>query len=219
MIVINKNTYSILTSGWALHRGTEGYIMPKALFIVEDGFDDLEYFYALHRLREEGFDAVIASSRKHDDIPLYDPETGKLLPRPRTVKGKRFLEVRVDIDYREALERLGEFDVLVIPGGRGPERARVYPEAVEIVRKMVEEGKPVLAICHGPLLLVSAGVAKGRRLTGYWGIRDDLVNAGAEYADMDAVRDGNIVTVRHTTVIGVGVKLFIDLLRRKKLIK
>ncbi len=192
--------------------------MPKALFIVEEGFDDLEYFYAYHRLREEGFDIVVASSEKYDDVPVYRPETGELLPRKKRVKGKHVLEAVVDTTYKEALERLSEFDVLVIPGGRGPERARRHREAVEIVKRFVEDGKPVLAICHGPQLLVSAGVARGRRLTGYWGIRDDIVNAGAEYVDSDAVRDGNIVTVRHTTVLGAGMKLFIDLLRRKKLI-
>lgn len=193
--------------------------MAKALFLVEEGFDDLEYFYAYHRLREEGFECLVASSKKYDDVPLYDPETGRLSPRPRRVRGKHVLEVTVDLSFREALERLDEFDVLVIPGGRGPERARRFPEAVEIVRRMAQAGKPILAICHGPQLLISAGVAKGRRMTGYWGIRDDIVNAGATYVDEDAVRDGNIVTVRHTSVIGKGVKLFIELLREKGLVK
>jgi len=193
--------------------------MPKALFIIEEGFDDLEFFYAYHRLIEEGFTSVIASSRKYDEVPAYDPDTGKLSPRPRRVRGKHGLEVTTDISFKEALKRLDEFDVLVIPGGRGPERARRHREAVEIVRRMAEAGKPILAICHGPQLLVSAGVARGKRMTAYWGIRDDIENAGAQYIDKDAVRDGNIVTVRHTTVLGKGTKLFIELLREKGLIK
>ena len=61
--------------------------MPKALFIIEEGFDDLEFFYAYHRLIEEGFTPVIASSRKYDEVPAYDPDTGKLSPRPRRVRG------------------------------------------------------------------------------------------------------------------------------------
>jgi protease I len=193
--------------------------VPKALFIVEEGFDDLEYFYSYHRLIEEGFECYVASSKKYNDVPLYDPETGQLKARPRRVKGKHVLEVTVDMSYSEALNRLDEFDVLVIPGGRGPERARRHREAVEIVRRMVEAGKPVLAICHGPQLLISAGVARGRRMTGYWGIRDDIVNAGATYVDEDAVRDGNIVTVRHTSVLGKGMRLFIELLRERNLVK
>ena len=193
--------------------------MPRALFIVEDGFDDLEYFYAFHRLREEGFEVVVASSRKYDSIAVLDEKTGKIALKKRAVQGKRFLSVEPDLTFGEALTRLDEFDVLVIPGGRGPERARQHREAVEIVRRMVLSGKPVLVICHGPQLLISAGVVEGRRITGYWGIRDDIVNAGAEYVDSDAVRDGNIVSIRHTSVIGAGMKLFIELLKQKKLVK
>ena len=192
--------------------------MPKALFIVEDDFDDLEYFYAYHRLKEEGFDIAVASSSKYDDIATYDPKTGRVSLRPKYVKGKRGLLVKVDIDYKEALEILQEFDALIIPGGRGPERARQYEAAVEIVKRMVRANKPVLAICHGPQLLISAKVVSGRKLTGYWGIKDDIVNAGASYVDSSAVRDSNIVTVRHTSVIGEGVKLFIELLKEYKII-
>ncbi len=189
--------------------------MRKALFIIEEGFDDFEFFYFYHRLIEEGFEPVIASSKKYDDIPIYDPVEDKVKPRPRRVKGKHTLVVETDLSFKEVLEKIGEFNVLVIPGGRGPERARRYSEAVEIVKKMVESGKPVLAICHGPQLLISANAVRGKKLTGYWGIKDDIVNAGAEYVDEDAVRDGNIVTIRHTSVIGKGSKLFIELLREK----
>lgn len=189
----------------------------RALILVEEGFDDFEYFYSRHRLEEMGFEVLVAAGRRWSDVPVYDPDTGELRPRPRMVRGKHGTEVRVDLSFREALERIEEFDVLVLPGGRGPERARRFPEAPEIVRRMVEAGKPVLAICHGPQLLVSAGVARGRRMTAYWGIRDDIVNAGAVYVDEDAVRDGNVVTVRHPTVLGRGFRLFAELLRERGL--
>ncbi len=188
--------------------------MSKILFIVEEGFDDLEFFYFYHRVIEEGFEPVIASSRKYDDTPLYDPVEDKVVPRPRRVHGKHGYIVETNVSFREALDRLDEYIALVIPGGRGPDRMRRYPEAVEIVKKMVEKNKPVLAICHGPQMLISAGVLKNRRVTGYWGIRDDIVNAGATYMDVDAYRDGNIVTIRHTTVLGKGSKLFIELLKK-----
>ena len=191
----------------------------RALFIVEDGFDDMEYFYSCHRLVEEGFTCIVASHEKYSDVPLYNPHTGELRPRRRRVKGKHGTEVEVDVSYSEALDRIEEYDVLVLPGGRGPERARRYPEAVELVRRMAEAGKPILAICHGPQLLASAGALRGRRVTGYWGIRDDLVNAGAVYVDEDAARDGNIVTIRHPTVIGRGMRLFIQLLRERGLVE
>lgn len=191
--------------------------MPRALVLLEDGFDDFEYFYAVHRLAEEGFSHSVASSRKYSDVPLFDPASGRLSPRPRSVKGKYGLAVSVDIDYKEALERLSEFDVLVIPGGRSPDRVRRYPEAVELTRRMVEAGEPVVAICHGPQVLISAGVVRGRRVAANPGIRDDVVNAGGVYVEDPAARDGNIVTIRHPSVLGQGFRLFIELLREKGL--
>jgi len=191
--------------------------VPKALIILEEGFDDFEYFYSKHRLEELGFTVHVASHRKHSPTPVYDPETGKLQPAPRRVTGKHGTQATVDLDYREALERLDEYDVLILPGGRSPERARQHPEAVEIVRRMASQGKPILAICHGPQLLISAGAAKGRRMTGYPGIRDDIENAGATYTGEPATRDGNIVTIRHPTVLGQGFRLFTQLLRERNL--
>jgi len=188
----------------------------RALVLLEDGFDDLEYFYAVHRLAEEGFEVLVASSSKYSDVPLYDPATGSLRPRPRRVRGKYGLEVEVNLNYAEALERLGEFEVLVIPGGRSPDRVRRYREANELTRRMVEQGKPVVAICHGPQVLISAGVVRGRRIAANPGVRDDVVNAGGIYVDDIAARDGNIVTIRHPSVLGKGFKLFIELLRGVK---
>ena len=190
--------------------------MPQALFIVEDDVDDLEFYYAYYRLREEGVEVVVASHTKWGKYLVYDEATGQPRREKRIVRGKRGMTIEVDIDYEEAASR--KWDILVLPGGRSPERARQYPRAVEIVRKLVEEGKPTLAICHGPLLLASAGVIRGRRVTGYWGIRDDLVNAGATYVDQDVVRDGNIVTVRHTRFLAEGLREFIKLLRELKII-
>ncbi len=190
--------------------------MPKALIIAEDGVDDFELLYAYHRLREEGFEVFVASHEKYSNYLGVAPD-GKTIRLPRMLKGKHGSEIAVDLDYREALEKLSEFDVLVLPGGRGPERARQHREAVEIVKRMVEAGKPVVAICHGPQLLISAGVIRGRRVTGYPGIKDDIINAGGEYVDKPAVRDGNIVTVKHPIWLGEGFKLFIELLREKGL--
>ncbi len=190
--------------------------MAKALIIAEDGVDDFELMYSYHRLREEGFEVLVASHSKHEDYAVID-ESGRVRRAPRLLEGKHGTRIRVDLDYREALQKIDEFDVLVLPGGRGPERARQHPEAVEIVRRFVEQGKPIIAICHGPQLLISAGAVKGRRVTGYPGIRDDLVNAGAVYIDEPAVRDGNIVTVRHPTWLGEGFRLFIQLLRERGL--
>ncbi len=91
-----------------------------------------------------------------------------------------------------------EYDVLVLPGGRGPERIRIHARdhAVRIVRHFLEGNKPIFAICHGPQLLISSGGIKGRKMTSYPGIRDDLLVAGVKWVDSEVVVDGNIVTVR-----------------------
>jgi protease I len=189
--------------------------LPRALFIVEDDVDDIEFLYSYYRLKEEGIEPVVAIHTKYSEY-LIMGKNGRPVPAPRKVKGKRGIEIEVDIDYKEALDQ--SWDVLVLPGGRGPDRARQHPEAVEIVRRLVTSGVPTLAICHGPQLLISAGVVRGRRVTGYWGIKDDLVNAGAVYVDENVVVDGNIVTVRHTRFLAEGLREFVKLLKSLKVI-
>jgi PfpI family intracellular protease len=90
-----------------------------------------------------------------------------------------------------------EFDALVLPGGTvNPDKLRVDSSAVTFVREFMNSGKPVAAICHGPLTLVEAGVVAGRTLTSYPSIRTDLRNAGARVVDQEVVVDGNLVTSR-----------------------
>lgn len=146
------------------------------LILAENGFEDLELLVPLYRLREEGYAPVVASGR------------------PGRVRGKMGYEVEAERAYGGC--RSGEFRGLVIPGGKSPERVRLAEEALELVRAFVREGKPVAAICHGPQVLVSAGVVKGRRMTCYVGIRDDLKAAGALYEDAPCVVDRPFVTSR-----------------------
>ena len=178
--------------------------MPRAIIIAEDGVDDLELYYAKHRLMEEGYEIVIASSRKHEDSLTIDPKTGSITWKKRKITGKYGIKHEVDITYEEAQNI--EFDVLVIPGGRSPERARQNPQAVELVKKAFSNGKLIMAICHGPQLLISAGIVRGHRITGHPGIKDDIENAGATYTGAGAERDGNIITIRHTTTIHEGFR-------------
>jgi protease I len=92
---------------------------------------------------------------------------------------------------------VAEFDGLVLPGGTvNPDKLRMDATAVSFVRDFVGSGKPVAAICHGPLTLVEAGVAAGRTLTSYPSIRTDLRNAGARVVDEEVVVDGNLITSR-----------------------
>jgi protease I len=89
-----------------------------------------------------------------------------------------------------------EFDMLVIPGGGSPENLRINDAAVAFTRQFVESGKPVGSICHGPQLLISAGVVEGRTVTAVNKIRDDIRNAKGNYVDEELVVDGNLITSR-----------------------
>lgn len=89
-----------------------------------------------------------------------------------------------------------DFDLLLIPGGGSPEYLRVFDPAVAFTRDFVASGKPVASICHGPQLLISAGVLAGRRTTSLDRIRDDVKNAGANYVDDPLVVDGNLISSR-----------------------
>ena len=101
------------------------------------------------------------------------------------------------VDRVVADASVDEFDGLVLPGGTvNPDKLRMDDTAVSFVREFVVSGKPVAAICHGPLTLVEAGVAAGRTLTSYPSIRTDLRNAGANVVDEEVVVDGNLITSR-----------------------
>ncbi len=147
-----------------------------ALF-VDNLYEDLEVWYPYFRLREEGLDVVFVAAEPNK---LYESKHG--------------YPVRSELCYGEIQPR--DFDGVVIPGGYAPDRIRRYAKALQFVRDMNADGKLVAAICHGPWVLCSAGILKGRRATCFCAIKDDLVNAGARYEDGEAVVDGNLVTAR-----------------------
>ena len=148
----------------------------RAIILTADGVEDSELFYPNYRLLEEGWQVDIAA------------------PAAGSVKGK----VGLSLKANKAIEDVdaGQYDLLVLPGGKGPETVRLIPNALEVTRKMLEAGKVVMAICHGPQVLISAKVLKGRKATCYKGVKDDLIQAGAEFSDKEVVVDGNLVTSR-----------------------
>jgi protease I len=110
------------------------------------------------------------------------------------IEGKKGAALAADATFADVSP--DDFDLLLIPGGGAPENLRIHAPAVEFTRRFVESGKPVAAICHGPQLLISAGVLRGRRLTSVNKIRDDVTNAGGDYVDEPLVEDGNLITSR-----------------------
>jgi len=166
----------------------------KVLVLTENDFEDLELFYPLYRLREEGYVVDVASSSLNVRV------------------GKKGYQIKPDLKYEDV--RAEDYAALVIPGGKAPERIRINEKAVEIVRRFLELGKPVAAICHGPQLLISARAVKDRRMTSWIGIRDDLIAAGAEYVDAEVVVDGNIITSRMPNDLPAFCRELIKMLKR-----
>ncbi|MDD5170133.1 MAG: type 1 glutamine amidotransferase, partial [Syntrophales bacterium] len=125
----------------------------------------------------------------HIGLRAYDVVKGK----------KRQTPVKIDRAVKDL--SIDEFDAIFIPGGYSPDILRADEDAVRFVGDFVKSGKPVFVICHGPQLLITARVLKGRKITGWKSIRQDIINAGAEFIDREVVEDGNIVSSRSPTDI------------------
>ena len=148
----------------------------KVLIFAEAYYEDLELWYPKIRLTEEGAKVIVAG-------------TGE-----KTYKGKNGYPLEVDGNAKDYKAK--DFDAVVIPGGWAPDRLRRYKEVLDFVKEMNKEGKVIAAICHAGWVLASAGIVKGRKVTCVSAIKDDMINAGAEYFDRDVVVDGNIITSR-----------------------
>lgn len=117
-----------------------------------------------------------------------------IAPRAGSYASKHGAPAKADIAVSEA--RADRFDALVIPGGYAPDHMRRVPAMVAFLREMHDRGKVVAAICHAGWMLASAEIVNGRKVTGFFSIKDDLVHAGAEWLDREVVRDGNLITSR-----------------------
>jgi len=169
----------------------------KIAILVENFYEDLEFWYPYYRLKEEGADVVVIGT---GSSPIY--------------KGKHGLEAKPDITADQADPR--RFDAVVIPGGYAPDYMRRYPALLKFVRDAHDEGKVVAAICHAGWVLASAGLAKGLRMTCFSSIREDVINAGADYVDQAVVRDKNVITSRFPADLPVFCKEIIAALETQK---
>jgi protease I len=157
----------------------------KVLIIATDGFEQSELEKPLNQLRGKGATVDVAS-------PARTRQPGQIMGWDKTDWGR---PVKVDKTLDEV--DASAYDALVIPGGQiNPDKLRLEPKAIEIVRRFTQDGKVVAAVCHGPWLLVEAGVARGRQVTSWPSVKTDLVNAGADWVDSEVVTDQGIVTSR-----------------------
>ncbi|MBU1172838.1 MAG: type 1 glutamine amidotransferase [Proteobacteria bacterium] len=169
----------------------------RIIILVEDLFNIFEFWYPYYRLQEAGM-----------EVTVVGPEKGKFYT------GKPATEIQADIDA--ASVRVEDYHGLLIPGGYAPDRMRRYPAMVDIVRNMNMDQKPVAAICHAGWMLISADILKGRSVTSYVAIKDDMLNAGAVWKDRPVVVDKNLITSRKPEDLPVFMKTFLMMFEKER---
>lgn len=158
----------------------------RVLVITADQFEDRELTEPVEALKGANAGVDVASL-----------EAG-------TMTGKKGTQAQANLAVGD-VDPSG-YAMLVLPGGKAPARLRESGEVLDLVRSFVEDGKPVAAICHGPQILISAGLVAGRRMTSYESVANELKDAGALYVDEPVAQDGNFITSRHPGDLAV----FID---------
>jgi protease I len=187
--------------------------MPHAVIITGPGFQDHDVVYSYYRLKEALFDVDVATAT--------DVETGNGVH----VTGRYGVPVPLDRTAREPIpfRALGAgdaaetYDLVVLTGGyEAPDRVRQDHDVRAFLRAMDDAGKVVAGLCHGPWIMISAGIMRGRRACAYVGMRDDMVNAGSDVIDADVVVDHNIVTCSYYGEVGAFMKIVIALVEERR---
>ncbi len=171
-------------------------LQEKTIVIfIENMYEDLEVWYPYYRLKEEGA-----------EIHFVGPEK-------KEYKGKYGYPAKADFTIQEIDPQ--EIDVVIIPGGFAPDYMRRVPRMIEFVREMHQQKKVVAAICHGGWMLVSARIIKGKNVTSFFAIKDDMENAGGRWQDTEVVRDKNIITSRNPDDLPAFCQTIIEALTKK----
>jgi protease I len=152
-------------------------VNKKIAILAEDNYEDLELWYPFLRMREAGAEVSV--------IGMTGVET---------YQSKHGYPVRVTAAASAAVE--SDFDAVIIPGGYAPDRMRRHPPMLDLVRRAFERGSIVAMICHAGWVPISAGIVEGKKVTSAPAIKDDLINAGAQWIDLEAVQDDNLISSR-----------------------
>ncbi len=163
--------------------------MNTAVIITGPGFQDHDVVYTYYRLLEEGWEVNVATK----DAEATSGKYGVPLPMDKTARPLIGFD-DLDVD---------DYDAVILTGGHeAPDRVRQDVRVLGFLRSMDAAGKVVAGLCHGPWVMVRAGVLEGRRACAYIGLRDDVANAGAEVIQADVVTDGNIITCSYYAYVG-----------------
>jgi protease I len=151
----------------------------RIVILIDNSYQEMEVWYPYFRLQEFGAAVEFAGAIAG-----------------HTYESKLGYPAKASRGYDQLAAK--DFDAVIVPGGVAPDRIRRYPKANVFVKEMNEAGKLVAAICHGPSVLCSAqGLLKGRRVTSFISIKDDVVNAGAQWEDAEVIVDRNLITSRN----------------------
>ncbi|MFB4167957.1 type 1 glutamine amidotransferase domain-containing protein [Virgibacillus sp. JSM 102003] len=163
----------------------------KVIALVEDDFEDLELWYPVLRLQEEGTEVhLVGKEAKKKYVGKYG--------------------VPAISDYAFSDVNGEDYDAILVPGGWAPDKLRRYPEVLEYIQAMNDAKKPIGQICHAGWVLISANILQGRTVTSTPGIKDDMSNAGATWIDDAVIVDGHIVSSRRPPDLPAYVKAFAD---------
>ncbi|WP_082235635.1 type 1 glutamine amidotransferase domain-containing protein [Halobacillus massiliensis] len=165
----------------------------KVIALVSKDFEDLELWYPLLRLQEEGATIHLVGEKAGTEYP-----------------GKYGVPATSDYGFDDI--RPENYDGILVPGGWSPDKLRRYESVLNMVRHMDEHKKPIGQICHAGWVLISAGILEGRQVTSTPGIKDDMINAGAEWLDKPVVQDGHLISARRPPDLPPYAKAFADLL-------
>lgn len=149
----------------------------KVAVLVENLYQEMEVWYPIYRLREEGAAVVVVGT---GSAPSYTSKHG----------------YPVKVDQAAGEVDATSLDGIMVPGGYAPDILRRYEAVLKLVKAVDKRNKIVASICHGPWVLASAGVLRGKKATCFFAIKDDVANAGAVYVDAEVVVDGNLITSR-----------------------
>lgn len=169
----------------------------NVLILADDTYEDLELWYPKLRLTEAGATVKVAAIEK------------------RTYHGKHGYPVEPEVKISACDPK--DFDCLVIPGGYAPDKLRRSKSVLDFVKTMFDTGKVVASICHAAWVPISAGIVKGRTMTCFYAIKDDLVNAGAKYVDRSVVVDENLISSRTPADLPDFCKAILSVLAHKKI--
>jgi len=168
----------------------------KMAMLIEQDFEDVEVSEPMKAFKNAGLEIAIVGNEAGKDY------AGK----------QKKIHVRSDITPEQV--NVQDFDALFIPGGYAPDKMRLHPSMIELVKKFYESSKIIAALCHGPQMLISAGLVKNRRMTSWPSVAVDLRNAGANWVDEPVVSDGPFITSRKPEDIPQFTQAIIEALGR-----